>query len=141
MRPGPGCFDPIILSHLSIDALSRAMGTTPRPHRNRAMEAVADKWGHVAGVVLSRVNSRKHATYRPMEMPAITMADIRTTTATISLEPIRLRVAPLIALNLTLALAMLCGRLSAIVSNALRLPSEVVIRAIRDGQPVSKSRR
>lgn len=67
------------------------------------------------------------------------MADIRTTTATISLEPIRLRVAPLIALNLTLALAMLAVGFPAIVSNALRLPSEVVIRAIRDGQPVSKA--
>jgi tetratricopeptide (TPR) repeat protein len=51
----------------------------------------------------------------------------------------RLRVAPLAALNLFLMAAMVAVGLPGIVSTAIRLPSEVTIKALQLGQPVDKN--
>ena len=51
----------------------------------------------------------------------------------------RLRVTPLAALNLLLAAAMAAVGFQGAASSLLRLPSEVTIRAIRDGEPVEKA--
>ncbi len=56
--------DPIILSHFVDTTLYLVRWeTTPRPIVIGAMKLLRTNGGHVAGVVLSRVNSRKHATY------------------------------------------------------------------------------
>jgi capsular exopolysaccharide synthesis family protein len=56
--------DPIILSHF-VDATIYLVRweKTPRPIVTGAMKLLRTNGGSVAGVVLSRVNSRKHATY------------------------------------------------------------------------------
>jgi hypothetical protein len=51
----------------------------------------------------------------------------------------RSRVAPLAALNLLIATAMVAVGLRAILSDAIRLPSEVAIKALELGQPVNRS--
>ncbi|MDB5395222.1 MAG: hypothetical protein JWM91_2728 [Rhodospirillales bacterium] len=51
----------------------------------------------------------------------------------------RLRVAPLAALNLLLVTAMAAIGLPAIVSTYIRLPSEIAIKALQLGQPVDRN--
>ncbi len=51
----------------------------------------------------------------------------------------RLRATPLAALNLLLAATMAAVGFQGIATSLLRLPSEVTIKAIRDGEPVEKA--
>ena len=56
--------DPIILSHFVDTTIYLVRWeTTPRPIVTGAMKLLRSNGGEVAGVVLSRVNARKHATY------------------------------------------------------------------------------
>jgi succinoglycan biosynthesis transport protein ExoP len=56
--------DPIILSHFADTTIYLVRWeTTPRPIVTGAMKLLRSNGGVVAGVVLSRVNARKHATY------------------------------------------------------------------------------
>jgi Mrp family chromosome partitioning ATPase len=56
--------DPIILSHfVDTTIFLIRWERTPRPIATGAMKILRTNGGVVAGVVLSRVNSRKHATY------------------------------------------------------------------------------
>lgn len=70
-------------------------------------------------------------------MLAITTAGTRIITATNNPRILRLKIPPIAALNLALAAMLAAVGFSGVAAAFLRLPSEVAIRAIRDGEPVN----